>query len=173
MCYAWVYYAVAAVASVVSYRGAQITAAGQENVARYNAEIATQQATVAREQRPAIEEDADLERRRLADRYGQIAGDAQASFAAQGLDPNAGTPFAVVEASRQAFDIDKEIISKNERDSLRANDLEAHGLMSSAELLRTQGRYARQGGNLEAWGALLTGASNISNRWSLDHTGPG
>lgn len=167
----WVYMAATAASAYVGYQGAQNSAAAASNSARYNAEIARQQEQVSREQRPSIIEDADLERRRLADRYGQVVGDAQAGFAAQGLDPNIGTPYAVVEASRQAFDIDKSIINKNETAALRANDLEGHGLRSQAELLSREARYAKKSGNLESWGALLTGASRIADRWSQNRTG--
>jgi hypothetical protein len=169
----WIYYAATAASAVVGYMGSQNSAAAASNQARYNAEVATQQAQVAGEQRPGIMEDADLERRRLADRYGQVVSDAQAGFAAQGFDASTGTPYAVVQASRQAYDIDKSIISANERDSLRANDLEGHGLLTQAELLRREARYSKKAGNLEAWGSLLTGASRVADRWQQSNPGGG
>lgn len=161
-----IFYAATAASAMVGYVGSQNAAAAASNTSRYNAEVAGQQAQLAREQRSGIIEDADLERRRLADRYGQVVGDAQAGFASQGLDPNTGTPYAIVTASRQAYDIDRSIISKNETDAMRANDLEQHGLMTQAELLKREARYSRKAGNLEAWGSLLTGASRIADRWS-------
>lgn len=170
---AWFFYAATAASTAVSVMSAQNSAAAQAAAANYNAGVAQQQAQVTREQRGAIMEDADNERRRLADRYGQVSGDVEASFAAQGLDPNVGTGYQVRSASRQAYDIDRSIINSNETDQLRANDLEAHGHLTQAALLKSEARWARKAGNLESWGALLSGASKVADKWSQGRTGAG
>ena len=167
------FYLATAASTAVGIMSAQQSARAQAASANYNAQVAQQQAGVVREQRGAIIEDADNERRRLADRYGQVSGDVEASFAAQGLDPNVGTGYQLRTASRQAYDIDKSIISRNADANLRANDLEAHGLLTQAELMRREGRYARKAGNLESWGALLSGGSKIADKWQQSNPGGG
>lgn len=129
----------------------------------YNAETLERNALFTEAERPLVVEDARNERRRLGEAYNAIIGSFRAETAAGGLDPNFGSAAYVQQDAKRAYDIDRDILARNEVMALNDKDREAYNYRRGAIITRSEGRNARTAGNVNAFTNLLQGASTISN----------
>jgi hypothetical protein len=134
--------------------------------ANYKAQVAANNAVIAKQnaqyelQRGGAEFDQqNLETRR-------VLGAQRAAQAASGVDLNFGTPVSLRETAAGLGALDAATIQNNaER---RANDYLAQAGNFTAEsgLQRMSGKNAQSAGYLKAFGSLIGGASDVSDRWS-------
>lgn len=151
-------------AGVAAYSSIQQGKAA-ERAAEYNAKVDQINAAEAIRQQDTVREQAAIDRRRLAAEMRGARGQAVASAAAMGLDPNFGSSADLVGDIEQGYRIDKSIINRNEQESIRALDMQAAGFKNQATLSIMEGKAAKQAGYLGAAGSLLQGASAISSRF--------
>lgn len=162
MCWAILFQAGAAVLGAYSsVRQGQATQAANE----YNAKIMERNAQAVENDRADVSDQAAIERRRLGERVRAERGEMFAKFGHQGLDPGFGTPADLIGDVTRAYTIDRDIIGRNELNSLRQLDKQEADYRANAALLRMGGQAAVNAGQLNAAGSLLDGAATVSSRW--------
>ena len=128
-----------------------------EAVGRYNARVAEQQATSARQ---AAAADAETKRRQLD----RILGSQRARYGASGVIASEGSPLLVMMQSEEEAALDVARVRYG-------GEAQGYGLESEARLQRFQGRQARRQSYLGATAALLTGVSGAGGIYGKRSTG--
>lgn len=142
-----------AVGSVFSAVGAIQQGQQAQQAYNYNAEVAANNATVARNAAAAQEQQKALETTRLI-------GTEKAAAGASGVDPNTGSPLAVMTDTAQ----------RGTLDALRLRyqgTLQSNADISQAQLDTYSGTQAANAGYLKAASTVLTGGSNYANQAGL------
>lgn len=134
-----------------------------ERAAKANAATAEQNALFVESEKPLVVENARNERRRLAEQYHTVVGDFRARTAAGGVDPTFGSAARAVSDAKRAYSIDRNILARNEVQSLREKDREAYNYRRGAAVSRMEGAAARRIGSLNALATLLQGVGTVSN----------
>lgn len=157
---------VATIASaVVSGVGAIQQGNAQYAAGMYNAQIADRNAQAAENERVNVQDKAAIERRRLGERVRAEKGDLNAKFTAMGLDPAFGTPADLVGDVQQAYNVDRNILGRNEITDLGNLDKEAADYRDSASMARSGAKSARTAGFISAAGSLLQSAASVAPHW--------
>jgi len=116
-----------------------------EGVGRYNAQVAEQQATSARQ---AAAVDAENKRRQMD----RILGTQRARYGASGVIGSEGSPLLVMMQSEEEAALDVARVRYG-------GEAQAYGLESEAKLQRFRGTAAKRQGYLGATGSILTGVA--------------
>jgi hypothetical protein len=145
----------AGIAGALSALGTLIGAAGSiasgisaNNVAKYNAEVAQNNANAER-QRAAYE--ADITRGRVR----QVIGAQRAAGAASGLDVRSGTPIAVLGDTAKSGELD--VLAR-----LYQGESAAVAYENDARRMRAEGKAQQMGGFINAGTSLLSGFGNLA-----------
>ena len=128
-----------------------------EAVGRYNARVAEQQATSARQ---AAAADAETKRRQLD----RILGSQRARYGASGVIASEGSPLLVMMQSEEEAALDVARIRAG-------GAAQAYGLESEANLQRFGGRQARRQSYLSASGTFLQGLGSAAGTYGKRSTG--
>lgn len=160
MCFATAALALTAVSGGMKVIGDINEGQAVANEAKYNAQVATNNAAYSA---AAGQSQAEAESLKNA----QVAGRVKAAQAANGVDVNSGSAVDVQESQREAGVVDVQNIENNAL-------LQAYGYKSQATLDKQQAKDAIQGSQFSALGDLLGTASSVSGKWSgLQKSGSG
>ena len=128
--------------------------------ARFNAQVAEMNARISDDNaQDALERGADEEqmhRRRVA----EIQSRKLAGMAANGVDPGFGSPLQDLVDTRFLGDVDAMNIRSNAARENHNYRIQATNQRAQAEIYRMEGRSARTGGYLSAFGTLLSGGAD-------------
>jgi hypothetical protein len=123
----------------------QISQAQQaKNAANYNAQIAEQQATAARQTASA---NADRQRRSAERQLGSM----QAGYSASGVSSSEGSALDILSQSARDAELDYQTI-------LHGGEMQARGYQNTANLERSRASNAMSSGYMSAAGTLIGGA---------------
>lgn len=139
--------------SVISGIGAIQQGNAANTAGQFNAGVLTNNAAEARAAAAGQEQD-------MALRTARTIGTARANAGASGVDPNTGSPLAVV----------TDIAQRGTLDALRLRykgALESDADLNQASIDRYQGAQAQQAGYFKAASSILTGASNFGMQSGL------
>lgn len=162
MCWA----AIGAIASAVLGAYSSVQQGNAQRAANeYNAQIMERNAQAVEEERKDVGDAAAIERRRLGERVRAERGEAYAKYGHMGLDSQFGTPADLIGDIHRAYEIDRDIIGRNEISSLRALDKQEADYKANAQLLRMGGKAAQQAGQMGAVTSLLDGVSSVADKW--------
>lgn len=168
MCWAILLQAGAAVLGAYSsVQSANATRTANE----YNAQIMERNAEAVELERKDVADAAAIERRRLGERVRAERGELFAKYGHMGLDAEFGSPADLIGDLHRAYTIDRDIIGRNEINSLRQLDKQEADYRSNAQLLRMGGKAAATAGTLNAAGSLLGGAATVADHWIQPSTG--
>jgi len=123
----------------------------QSQVARNNAQIATQNAAYAVQ---AGRQQADIQSRKGAAQGAAV----RAGLAASGVDVNSGSAADVQEGQRETSKLDAETVLNNA-------ELQAYGYTTQATNYTEQASQDEEGAEFGAAGSLLSNASSLSFKW--------
>ena len=137
-----------ALGTVVGAVGSIASGVSANNVAKYNAEVAENNATAER-QRAAYE--ADLTR----DNVRRVVGAQRAAGASSGLDITSGTPVAVLGDTAKAGELD--VLAR-----LYSGEAAATASMNDAARFRAEGKAQKQAGFINAGTTLLSGFGKMA-----------
>ena len=153
-----------AVGAIVAIIGAGVSAYSQirqgqqaEAVGRYNARVAEQQATSARQ---AAAADAETKRRQ----FDRILGGQRARYGASGVIGSEGSPLLVMMQSEEEAALDVARVRAG-------GAAQAYGLEAEARLQRFGGRQARRQSYLAATGTFLQGLGTAAGTYGKGSTG--
>ena len=139
------------VGTAVSAFGAIQAGNAQNDVAKYNAQVANNNAT-AEQQRAAY--DAGL----IKDERRRVIGSQRAAMAANGLEISSGSPVAVLgDTSGQA---EMDILAR-----LYGGESAATAYRNDATRMKIEGKAAKQAGMIGAGSTLLTGLGSTMKTW--------
>ncbi len=120
------------------------------NVANYNAKVAENNATSARE---AAAYDANLQRGRLR----QVVGAQRAAAASSGLDTSSGTPITVLGDTARAGEMD--VLAR-----LYSGEAQATAYQNDAQRFRAEGKAQKSAGFINAGTSLLSSFGSMASR---------
>lgn len=158
MCFATAALIAGGVGSAVSAAGAIEQGQAVANEAKYNSQVAANNATYASAAGTA---QAGAESMKNAN----VAGRVKAAQAANGVDVNSGSTVDVQEGTREAGNIDTQTTENNAL-------LQAYGYQQTSTLQKNEAEEAPIGADIGAAGGLLGNASSIGFKWnSLQNPG--
>jgi hypothetical protein len=139
--------------------GAGISAIGAEQQAKANAAAANYNAQVAKNASIFAQQQGVVEAEKQQREAAMVIGKDRAAAAASGIDVNSGSPLDI-----QA---DNYVTGKlNEATALNNASRNAWGYATQSNLYGMEAQSDLTAGNYNAAGALIGGASELSNRWS-------
>ena len=148
-----------AAGAIVAILGAGVSAYSQirqgqqaEAVGRYNARVAEQQATSARQ---AAAADAETKRRQLD----RILGSQRARYGASGVIASEGSPLLVMMQSEEEAALDVARVRYG-------GTAQSYGLEAEAQLQRRQGRALKRQSYLSASGTFLQGLGTAAGTYA-------
>lgn len=149
--------------TIFSATGAMSAANAQASASEYNAAVANRNAMVADQNRKlSIQQSRiDAEDKRRANR--RVMASIRAQYGASGLALS-GSPLDVLEDTAAEQELDAKRIEYEGRARGREGALQMLGFKESADLSRTEARYARSGGRRNALGIGLSGAGTLLSR---------
>lgn len=133
--------------------------------AKYNAQVADMNAKIAeRQARDAVQRGA-MEEQQQRMKTSQIIGKQKAAMAANGVDLTFGSPLDTLVDTATMGELDALTIRSNAYREER--DIRQQGLNSSSQagLLRAEGRSARTGGFMNAFGTVLGGGADAFSNY--------
>ena len=160
----WMLILTAASAGIAA-KGAMNQGKAEQIGADYRAAVASNNAIVSEqnakleEQRGAIEEQAQREK------TAQLIGAQRAGYAASGLDISGGTPLRVQGDTAQIGEVDALTVRNNAMRKAYAYRTQASNFESESGFETAGGKYARDAGNLKAFGSLVGRASSVGDKW--------
>lgn len=156
----------AAVAAAATVLGTAVTAYGQIRqgqaagaASEYNAKVSRIMATDALQRGDVAEETSRRQQ-------GQLAGQQNAVLAARGLDLNRGSALGIRQDTAQLGAFDASTIRADAR-------REATSYLNQATLQDFEGRNAKTGGLLSAFGTVLGGIGQVAKGWYQRGATPG
>lgn len=152
----------AGVSAIGSIAGGEATA----NAANYNAEVAQNNATIAKQNAAysIAAGQADVEKEGL--KNAAAAGELKASQAANGVDVNTGSAVDVQVGQREQGDLDAQTTLNNAELKAYGYESQATGFTAQAGLDKQEAEDAPIGAGLSAAGGLLGSASSLGFKWT-------
>ena len=170
MCNPMAIFAAATVASsVVKGYAAYQQGKAEYQAGMYNAQIAERNAQQEENNQALIQEQASNERRRRGEIAKANLGEIYAKAAANGLTFT-GSIDDLATGEHMSYNIDRNILNKNEISQLQESDARVASLRGEAQLNRMGARSSLKAGKLAAFGSLLEGAANVSGTWIQPRT---
>lgn len=138
--------------TMMGYDAAKANGAYQANVANANASLAEQQMV-------SVGQRGSYEQSQIRQKAKQVEGSQKATFAANGLDIQAGSPLSVLS--------DTAYLSEKDVQTNRYNtQMQMWGLDNQATQYRAQAKYEKAAANNKAWGSLLSGITTAAKQYS-------
>jgi hypothetical protein len=129
------------------------------NNAAYEASIANQNAAIAEAQAVSVGHQGTNEQTQIRQKAAQVTGSQKASFAANGLDIQAGSPLSILE--------DTAFLSEQDIQTSRYNTaMQMWGLENQANQYRAQAKNAIQTGKNASKSALLNGITTAAKQYA-------
>lgn len=141
-----------AASTAVAAGGAIASGQASANAAKYNAQVARNNAVEAGQAGSAQAEEAGL---KAAQNLGRI----RAIEGANNIDPNSGSAVKVQEGAREAGTIGQQATENNAL-------LQAYGYNAQSTLDTAQAKQDETAGDIGAGTSLLQGASQLSSKWT-------
>ena len=150
------------------YQSAQAQAAS----AKYNSQVAVNNATIAQQNAQlAIEQGAAAESKKRQETAGLI-GAQNAQFAANGINVNSGSAVDVKSSAAITGELDALTIRSNALRQANNYTNQANAYDSSAQLLSDQAQWAQGMGDTGVAGSILSTAGNVGSKWlTMKQTG--
>lgn len=149
--------------AISSYQQAQ----GQKDMARYNASVSAANAKVAEFKAQSAEDNALRDAEEVGRRQAAIRGKQRASFAANGLDLESGSPASVLEATDYYGLQDQATAVNNGGQQAWSLRTQRDGYQADAQMQSARARSISPFG--AAAGSLLGSAAKLSSKW-IDNT---
>ncbi len=167
------------ISAVLGTAGAGLTAGGlweggqaTANAATYSAQVAANNAEIARQNAKYAVESGNAQAYATALKGANTAGKIKAGQAASGVDVNSGSAADVQQSQREGDVLDTETV-------LNRGDLQAYGYrtqgagyQAEAQLEEAKAEQAPIGADLGAAGSLLSGASGVAGKWGATQPPP-
>lgn len=148
-----------AASAIISLYAANEGAKAQVKAGNANAEIAENNARLARDEATQAQAMGDRESQAQTWRTRALIGQQRAAIAAQGIDSQIGTPAEIMGETAMFGEIDQQTIRMN-------TARQAWGFNSQATNFRNEGNQARWGGKTAARGTILSGLASAASSGS-------
>lgn len=152
-----------AVSGVTGFIGAQQQGAAAEASAKYQAQVARNNETIAAQNAQYSAAAAGTQAQANDMKERATLGGILAAQGASGLDVDGGSSRDVREAARRIGRLDTETIYSNALQSARSSLTQATGFEAQSRLSDMQAKNSSN--NLAAFGSLLGGATSFSDKW--------
>ena len=150
--------ALTAASSLLGAAGQKQQADASAEASSYNARVADMNATLSeRRARDALER-GKLEEQQKRNEVAQVAGRQKAAMSANGVDVSFGSPLDVLVDTATMGELDALTIRSNTAREAYDYQVQAANGRADANLSRANAKNTKKGGNLTAFGTLLTGA---------------
>jgi len=151
--------AIAAYGAISQARASEKAAQYQAAVARNNQMIADQYAQSEIEKGKIEEQGKRME---TAQRQSAI----RAAVAGSGFDPTGETPLRLANDTGTLGELDALTIRNNAARAAYGYRVKGMNYMAEASLAEMRGKAAGEGGTLNAWSSVISGAAGVADKWS-------
>ncbi len=159
--------AASAIGTGVSMYGAAQSASAQSAAANYQAQVAANNALIAKQQAAATTQAGDISAQNTLMAAGQRTSAIRAAAAASGVDANTGTPVSLQSDSAKLGMLDALTVRNNAARQAYSQQVTATGDTAQSQLYSAELQQAMTAGQIGAFGSLLSGASNVASKWQL------
>lgn len=151
------------VGSTAASAGSAVMAGYQANAqARYQAQVADQNATLAKQQAAQVQQQGSQDALDQARKTAALEGEQTVAFASQGLNVGFGTPLDLITGTAKLGSEDLTRLRQNTQDRVTALTMQASDYTTQAGVDRAAGENAITSGWLKAGGDILGGAAQIT-----------
>lgn len=158
--------AASAIGTGVSMYGAMQSASAQSAAANYQAQVAANNALIAKQQAQATTQAGDVTASNTLLAAGQRTSAIRAAAAASGVDADMGTPVSLQSDFAKLGMLDALTVRNNAARQAYTQQAAAVGDTAQSQLYSAEATQAQTAGMVGAFGSLLSGASNVSSRWA-------
>lgn len=150
--------ALPAIGAIATVAGTGIQIAGQLQGGAYQAQVARNNASIARED-ASYERVVGMDQAGISSMKGAAkSGAIKATQAANGVDVNSGSAVAVQAGEREADTLDAETILNN-------SELSAYGYTTQAKNFEAEAQQDQTSSVFNALGTLASGAGQLASKW--------
>lgn len=157
--------AATAIGTGVSFVGGVQTAAANKATAEYQAQVAKNNETIAKQNADYARQAGQAEVEQQGMKTRAVIGQEAAAQGASGIDLTTGSPEEVRRSTQEIGQFDDMNIVQRAEMRARGFDIEAMNQGASARLYTQQGRNASTAGMYAGFSSLLTGGSSFSDKW--------
>jgi hypothetical protein len=158
--------AMSAIGTGMSIYGQQQQAAAQSAAANYQAQVARNNAIIARQNADAATQAGETQAEQALMKSGMTVGAARAAAAANGLDPNSGSPLSLQSDTAKTGELNALTIRNNAAWQAYGDQVNATSQTAQAGLDQAQAGWDTQAGNTSSMSSLLSGGSQVSGKWA-------
>lgn len=160
------------IGAATSALGTIVGGVAQANQANYQAQVADNNAKIAKQNATSAEEAGRVEAQAQSQKGAAIEGSIIASQAANGIDVNTGSAVDVQKSQRETDALDTANVMRNADLSAYGYRTQASNYQAQAGLDRSQASFAPISAAIGATGSFLGNASSIGSKWTgLQTTG--
>ncbi len=158
--------ATAAVGAGISAYGAYQQGQAQAAAANYQAQVARNNAIIAKQNADAATAAGENQAEQSLMKTGMTVGAARAAAAANGLDPNSGSPLSLQTDTAKTGAVNALTIRNNAAWQAYGDQVQGMSQTAQAGLDQAQSGWDAQAGGMGAATSLLSGASAVSGKWA-------
>ena len=149
--------------SYMAYKGAKKAGKMEQQAQEYNAKVAERNSKVARLSKEITKKQTDLNILDFQKDFDKFQRATSQAYRVNGFQADTGTPLVV--ALENAYEAEKEIAIQQYNSKVKESQLEEQAIQGGmqADLNRMYGDQARTRGKYQAYGSLLSGASNLAS----------
>lgn len=173
MCFATAALIAGGVGAAVSAGGAIEQGQATANAANYRAQVATNNATIAKQNADYAIEAGQVAAETQGLKGAAAGGALKAHQGASGVDINSGSAVDVRTSQREAAKLDAETVMNNAELQAYGYNAKATGFEAESQLDRLTADQAPIGAEIGATGSLLSSASSLGFKWSGMGAGSG
>ncbi|MDB5405404.1 MAG: hypothetical protein JWL84_316 [Rhodospirillales bacterium] len=162
----WVAAGAAVIGTGVSMYGASVQADAANNQAQYQAQVAQNNQIIANRQATAATQAGEIQAQTKLLQTAAMEGKVRAAAAANGLDPNQGTPVDLQSDTAKLGTLDALTIRNNAARTAYGYQIQAGNAQGQQGLALAAGQNAESAGSLNMFSDFLSGASSVSSKWS-------
>lgn len=144
--------------AIIAVVGAGVSAASSISSAHYQAAVARNNQTIAKQNADFARQKGQAEEQAKRQQTAQVQGTARAIAGASGLDPNTDDPLRTTQDVARLGELDALTIRSNA-------SREAYGYESQSRGFGAQADMDIGAGNLDAFSSIMGGASSVSDKW--------
>lgn len=147
----------------MSYKGAKKAGKMEQQAQEYNAKVAERNSRVARLSKEITAKQTDLQILDFQKDFENFQATTSQQYRVNGFQAGTGTPLVV--ALENAYEAEKEIAIQKYNSKIKESQLEEQAIQGGmqADLNRMYGDQASTRGKYQAYGSLLSGASNLAS----------
>lgn len=157
--------ALSAVGTLLSVAGTVQQGEAAENQAKYQAAVAKNNQIIAQQKAADALQRGDIAERQHRLQVAQQIGAARAGAAGRGVVADIGSALSIQEDIAATGELDALTIRSNAEREAAAFSQQAREFGTQQELFKGAGQTAVQAANIQSAGTLVTGGSNVADKW--------